>query len=768
MSAAADLHALDPAHAKAAMEVAVEAACARARGDYHAFVELTMLSQSGYPLRQGAIHRVWDLHLRSCWAAGLHPAIYAPFGHGKCQVGSDTIQHPDGSRSRIGDRVDSAFDVLAFDESDFSYRPARARCFENGVRPVRRIRLWSGRTLCVTEHHPLLTVGGWAEAGTLVPGDFVAVARQLPEMGVRRLREGEAALLGYLVGDGTTVYTVAVTSGSGELREAVAAIGARLGFSVRCAEKGAREAGVHLGAGARAWAREHGLFGCDSRAKRTPPAVFTAPNDQVAEYLGAYFSCDGTVAATRGGAVELYSVNRALLDDVQSLLLRFGVLSRVRRKNGRYRGRVHRSWRLVITGAEALARFRASVPMVGAKGRKLDALALAKAHPGLNFDLVPNAFRDLLIETPHWHKEHSGVSLDQQSRRGTTRDVVRRAAFAEGNPALARVSSDAVAWDLVVDVEDAGEQMTYGVEVDRHHTYLSADVVSHNTVQLIVARAAFELGRDVNMRCKVVSDTDKNARNRVMEISRLLRTPKYRLVYPHVRASSERSRQGVRRKGDPEYVRRQWTQHEILLERPGEAIDPSVQAFGIMGAGIGGRGDLILFDDVVNQKNAVDEPKYREKIVEDFDMVWMSRREPWGRVGLIGTLWHQQDLHHELMRRPAWCVLVQRISLDKTHIEQEVYNPPANYPLPTVHEGEDRRPVRRVVSSTIDRVRFDPARAELEVGFHSGGVYVYSGVPRAVYDGMCQAPSKGRFFVDHVKGRFEFKKVANGEARLER
>lgn len=281
------------------------------------------------------------------------------------------------------------------------------------------------------------------------------------------------------------------------------------------------------------------------------------------------------------------------------------------------------------------------------------------------------------------------------------------------------------------------------------HPAIYAPFGHGKTVQLIGARAAFELGRNMNLRCKIVSDTDKNARNRVMEIARLLRSPKYKLVYPEVRPTSDKFRKGTRR---------QWTQHEILLDRPGEAIDPSVQAFGIMGAGIGGRGDLILFDDVVNQKNAIDEPKYRDKIVEDFDMVWMSRREPWGRVALIGTLWHQLDLHHDLMRRPAWCVLVQRISEDKTHIEQEVYNPPPNYPLPSIHEGMEKRAVRKVVSSTIRSAKYE--NEKLEIAFNSGGVYVYSGVPRSLYQGLSEATSPGKFFLEHIKGKYEFQKTA--------
>jgi hypothetical protein len=77
-------------------------------------------------------------------------------------------------------------------------------------------------------------------------------------------------------------------------------------------------------------------------------------------------------------------------------------------------------------------------------------------------------------------------------------------------------------------------------------------------------------------------------------------------------------------------------------------------------------------------------------VIVNFDRVWMSRLEPHGRALLVGTPWHQADLHHELLRRPAWCVLRQWVSEDLSRIEQEVYNPPLDYPLPAMAGAASR------------------------------------------------------------------------------
>ncbi len=68
----------------------------------------------------------------------------------------------------------------------------------------------------------------------------------------------------------------------------------------------------------------------------------------------------------------------------------------------------------------------------------------------------------------------------------------------------------------------------------------------------------------------------------------------------------------------------------------------------------------------------------------------------------------------------------------------------------------DRTPVR---SSNIRSVGYDPASRTLEVQFHSGGVYQYSGVPEAVYQSFMQAASKGSYFNEHIKERYPCRQV---------
>jgi len=60
----------------------------------------------------------------------------------------------------------------------------------------------------------------------------------------------------------------------------------------------------------------------------------------------------------------------------------------------------------------------------------------------------------------------------------------------------------------------------------------------------------------------------------------------------------------------------------------------------------------------------------------------------------------------------------------------------------------------RLRSSLIDRAVFDDAAGELTLCFKAGRNYIYSDVPRAVFDALKSAASAGTFFNRRIKGRF--------------
>jgi hypothetical protein len=64
-----------------------------------------------------------------------------------------------------------------------------------------------------------------------------------------------------------------------------------------------------------------------------------------------------------------------------------------------------------------------------------------------------------------------------------------------------------------------------------------------------------------------------------------------------------------------------------------------------------------------------------------------------------------------------------------------------------------------VDSSNIEAIGYDDDAQELHVQFLNSGHYVYSNVPRFVFDNLMNANSKGSFLNREVKGIYQYRKV---------
>lgn len=69
--------------------------------------------------------------------------------------------------------------------------------------------------------------------------------------------------------------------------------------------------------------------------------------------------------------------------------------------------------------------------------------------------------------------------------------------------------------------------------------------------------------------------------------------------------------------------------------------------------------------------------------------------------------------------------------------------------------------VATVESTTLATVGYDETRKLLQLEFCSRAVYLYFGVPVAVYRALLDAPSKGACFNGTIRGRYPYRQVLN-------
>lgn len=65
-----------------------------------------------------------------------------------------------------------------------------------------------------------------------------------------------------------------------------------------------------------------------------------------------------------------------------------------------------------------------------------------------------------------------------------------------------------------------------------------------------------------------------------------------------------------------------------------------------------------------------------------------------------------------------------------------------------------------VSSSNLASAGYDSESRILEIKFHNGGVYRYTGVPPEEYKGLMGASSHGKYFAANIRGKYAYKKVA--------
>jgi FeS assembly protein SufB len=258
--------------------------------------------------------------------------------------------------------------VFSYEEESGRLIPARVRATAfKGEREVFEVRVGT-RTIRATANHPFLVLEHerasnrqrgryrltWKYLYELKPGDLVAVARRLPDVGAEyalqpldssavptrakpvRFPERTSTdlmwWLGVYIGDGFLRFDRRGSKGRIEfaipetdeaLRRELQRVTREL-FGIEARNGDPYRLTVYSTALAR-YLKAHGFEG-NAHTKRVPQWVFSLPEEQRLAFLGGYVDADGYVRNHRGNRnVVLTSVNAALLEDMQALARTCGI-----------------------------------------------------------------------------------------------------------------------------------------------------------------------------------------------------------------------------------------------------------------------------------------------------------------------------------------------------------------------------------------------------------------------------------------------------------
>jgi len=95
---------------------------------------------------------------------------------------------------------------------------------------------------------------------------------------------------------------------------------------------------------------------------------------------------------------------------------------------------------------------------------------------------------------------------------------------------------------------------------------------------------------------------------------------------------------------------KKWTSQELIVARGEISKNPTLKATGLMGPITGGRSDLIICDDIIDEEN-VRTRLQLEKVSTWFNKVLIPTLYPWGGIIVIGTRWSYADIYAELLQK---------------------------------------------------------------------------------------------------------------------
>ena len=441
---------------------------------------------------------------------------------GKCLAFDSEIVLADGSIATIAaiyqqyQQNQTKPNLLTLGE-DWRFNWTQPSAFiDDGVKPVFRVTTALGRKIETTLTHPFLTITGWQQLSKLCVGDKIALPRQVAVFGKEVRPQCEIKLLAYLLGDGClTQSSPRFTNINSRIQdnfiEAVNQFSPSLKVTIDT--HGGRAATLHTTAKKRGsgnplttWLRDLELWGKNSYYKTIPDFVFRLEKSLVALFLNRLFSTDGWICTLTSGQVQAgyATTSDKLASQVHHLLLRFGIIAKLKNKSVKYKQELRHCWQLDITDALSLQNLIDEIGIFGKEDAINKAkLTLISKRYQTNTDLIPiEVWHDLTLAKgdQSWKKLAQSAGINSSNihvgRRAPTRERLLKLATSVECLSLQNLATSDVYWDKITAIEFVGEKQVYDLTIPTTHNFVANDICVHNTAfGLEIARKMAEIHR---------------------------------------------------------------------------------------------------------------------------------------------------------------------------------------------------------------------------------------------------------------------------------
>ncbi len=467
-------------------------------------------------------------------------------GSGKCVEENTLVTLDDGRLIPIRELENDDSRVMGLGCDLKSSSLEKTGFFSRKVNRLVCMKTRSGKEIKLTPEHPLLTINGWKEVRELGIGSRIATPRRTGAFGSKKLGPHKIKILAYLLAEGHMNNNFVLFSNCDDaifhdFSESVRAFDPGLKISehsnpgcyrITSSRRSIDYSKTIHGPDGRfmkgsvtktarssisRWLRDIGVYGKLAVERSIPEMVFQLPREDLALFLNRLFSCDGSIYKHKTShgyvwEVSYSSSSKEFADQVSHLLLRFGILSRVRKKRVQFNGKMFRTYEVVIGTTNAME-FVREIGFFGKKERGVR--SLLSESDGIprnpNVDTIPKeiwkAYRPKSwAEIGRAMGYRHPKALRESMRYSPSRKKLAQIAMLDQNPVIGQIAASDIFWDEIVSLELLdGEFNVCDITVPVVHNFVANDIFVHNSYSAgVVAEEMTMLSDDVKKNLSIL------------------------------------------------------------------------------------------------------------------------------------------------------------------------------------------------------------------------------------------------------------------------
>ncbi len=476
-------------------------------------------------------------------------------GSGKCLHEDTLITLANGSQVPIKylekntERIISLNDQLKIEQAE------KSDFFSRKTNKLIKLRLRSGKEIKLTPEHPLLTIKGWEETQKLTIGSRIATPRRIPAFGEKEMPEHEIKILAYLIAEGHTKSIVLFANNDEKIVNEFSESLNKFDESLKLIKereahyrisspkwqnqvlkkderrnkfgqfiKGAKN--VYKKRSIRELIEREGLYNKLSVEKNLSDNIMKLKKDKLSLFLNRLFSCDGSIFKTNNYWQMSYaSSSNKMIKQVQDLLLRFGVISKLRSKKVKNNDKIFDAYELVINAENSL-KFIEEIGFFGVKAEKqmIAKKEISSKQRNPNIDTIPKEVWEM-YKPKNWTDigrelgyKHPKAMRERMFYAPSRQTLMQVAKVENSNPLMTLAQSD-IFWDEIMSMEILeGEFTVYDICVPKNHNFVANDIIVHNS---------YTLGAIAEEISSLPSETSKNIASLIFDTMGIFWTMKY-------------------------------------------------------------------------------------------------------------------------------------------------------------------------------------------------------------------------------------------------